>query len=169
MDTIECIYQRRSIRKFKEDPIDEGLIDQLLKAAMAAPSACNKQPWAFYIVQNSDKKEALRKVSKYSNYQAPLAIVVCGNTKQSLSTKANDFWIQDCSSAIENILLASTALGLGSLWCGLYPVASSVKRTKAILDLPKEMIPLGLVYIGYPNEVKPPRTQYNETAIHLIR
>lgn len=168
MDTMECIYQRRSIRKFKEDPIDEWIINQLLQAAMAAPSACNKQPWAFYVVQNQDKKEELRKISKYSNHQAPLAIVVCGNTKRSLSTKANDFWIQDCSSAIENILLASTALGLGSLWCGIYPVKSSVKRTKMILDLPKEMIPLGLIYIGYPNEVKPPRTQYNVSFVHRI-
>lgn len=169
MDTIECIYQRRSIRKFKEDPIDEGLIDQLLKAAMAAPSACNKQPWAFYVVQNKDKKEALRKVSKYSNHQAPLVIVVCGNIKRSLSTKANDFWIQDCSAAIENILLASTALGLGSLWCGVYPVRSSIKRTKAILDLPKEMVPLGLIYLGYPHEVKSPRTQYDDSFVYWIR
>lgn len=169
MDTIECIYQRRSIRKFKEDPVDEGLIDQLLQAAMAAPSACNKQPWAFYVVYNQEKREALRKVSKYSNHQAPLAIVVCGNIKRSLSTKANDFWIQDCSAATENILLASTALGLGSLWCGIYPVKSSIQRIKTILGLPKEMIPLGLIYIGYPDEVKLARTQYATSFVHHIR
>lgn len=165
---IENIYQRRSIRKFKNVEVSKKLIDELLKCAMAAPSACNKKPWFFYAVLNQEKMKDVRKISRYSNYNAAAAIVVCGDTEKSLSKKDNDFWIQDCSAAIENILLAATSLGLGTVWCGLYPMESAVKRSREVLKIKESLIPLGLILIGYPDEEKESRTQYGKNNIEWI-
>lgn len=168
VETKECIYKRRSIRKFKKDKIPHEIITELLKCAMAGPSACNKRPWEFYVIKNEIVLETLKKASKFTSYDAPLAIVVCGNQNLSLSKQENDFWIQDCSAAIENILLAATSFDLGSVWCGLYPLKVSVKRVKEILNIPEHVVPLGIVYIGYPIESLPERSQYEEEKIHII-
>ena len=166
---IENIYKRRSIRKFKDLEISEEIIDELLKCAMAAPSACNKKPWFYYAIVNQEVMEKVKKFSRYTNYNAKAAIVVCGDTEKSLSKKEIDFWIQDCSAAIENILLAATSLGLGTVWCGLYPMESAVKRARECLKINEEKIPLGLILIGYPDEEREPRTQYDSQNIKWIK
>lgn len=168
MDTIECIFKRRSVRKFKQDKVDDEIIQKLLECAMAGPSAVNKRPWEFYVIKSEEKLERIKKTSLFSKFNAPLAIIVAGNTLRSLSIKKNDFWIQDCSAAIENILLAATSLGLGTVWCGIYPMDGAVKRVQKELDIPKHIIPLGLVYIGYPDQFPEPRTQYDEKRVHII-
>lgn len=160
------MLQRRSIRKFKNDMINKEDIDYLLELAMSAPSACNKQPWEFYVISNPELLKVLNNAGKYTNISAPLAIVVCGNLERSLTIKDNDYWIQDCSAAIENILLGCTALHLGSLWCGAYPQKTVVNNLKVGLNLKDNLIPLGIIYIGYPDEEKVPRTQYNKEYIH---
>ncbi len=162
------MLRRRSIRKFKPNQVNEEDIKYLLEVAMSAPSACNKQPWEFYVITNETLLKELTNVSRYTKIDAPLAIVVCGNLQRSLSRKDNDYWIQDCSAAIENILIGCTALGLGSLWCGAYPQKSVVKNVKELLRLDDDVIPLGLIYIGYPDEDKAPRTQYDEKYIHRL-
>lgn len=167
-EVYQNILNRRSIRKFKCDSIKDEDIKILLKAAMAAPSACNKQPWEFYVVKNSKKLEMVKSSGRYTNINAPLAIVVCGNQDRCLSKKDNDFFIQDCSSAITHILLCAESLKLGSLWCGAYPMESVVKKLRCALELEENIIPLGIVYIGYSDEEKESRTQYKEEYIHII-
>lgn len=166
---IENIYKRRGIRKFKDQEVPIELLEELLKCAMAAPSACNKQPWFYYAITNQEMMEKAKKFSRYTNYNAKAAIVVCGDTSKSLSKNDNDFWIQDCSASIENILLAATSLDLGTVWCGLYPMDSAVKRTKEALEIEDNLIPLGLILIGYPDEEKISKTQYSEKNIKWIK
>lgn len=167
-EVYKNMLKRRSIRKFKSDAVKDEDIEILLKAAMAAPSACNKQPWEFYVVKSSAKLDLVKSSGRYTNMNAPLAIVVCGNRDRCLSKKDNDFFIQDCSSAITHILLCAESLGLGSLWCGAYPMNSVVSKLRIALELEEKIIPLGIVYIGYPDEEKESRTQYKEEYIHII-
>ncbi len=167
MSTYETILKRRSIRKFTDESISNELIEILLKSAMAAPSACNKQPWDFYVVKNKELQEKLQKVSRFSDMKSSLIIIVAGNDKRSLNHRINDFWIQDCSAAVENILLTATELCIASCWCGLFPMNSPVKRVRKILGLDDHIIPMALVHLGYSKEEAEPRTQYQENRVHV--
>ena len=99
---------------------------------------------------------------------APLAIVVVGDLSRSLPLQLKDFWIQDCSAATENILLRATDLGLGSLWCGIYPQKRPVERVKEILGITNSDIPLNIIYIGYGDEEKESRDQYEKNRVKVI-
>ena len=167
MDVQEAVLKRRSIREFNDAPIGDGMISDLLESAMAAPSACNKRPWEFYVVKNKALQEQLRHVSRYSNMNSSLIIIVAGNERRSLAHRVNDFWIQDCSAAIENMLLSATSLGIASCWCGLFPMATPVRKVKAILGLEDHIIPMALIHLGFSDAVAAPRTQYDEKRVHL--
>ena len=167
-NTLDLFLKRRSCRKFTNEMVSNEVIQELLMAAMAAPSACNKCPWEFYVVTNQEVQEKLKQASRYSSYNSPLIIIVGGNTNRSLSKKENDFWIQDCAAAVENLLLAATSLGLGSCWCGLSPMETPVKKVRESLNLGEEIIPMALIHLGYPAEELASRTQYNEEYVHFI-
>ena len=168
-DLIENIFRRRSIRVYQDNAVARETITQLLKAAMAAPTACNSQPWEFVVVTEPALLRRLRKNHRTADYNAPTAIVVCGNLSLATSAAAKRFWVQDCSAATENILLAAVALGLGSVWIGLHPLNSLQRRVAEVLGLPENVTPLAMVYVGYPAEEKPARTQYNPTRVHYNR
>jgi nitroreductase len=163
---LDVIYRRRSVRHFVDDrPVDRDAIVTLLKAAMAAPSACNLQPWEFVIVDEPAGLVDLKACIGPDNgrrYNAPAAIVVCGN--RSYIPWESD-GAMDCSAAIENILLAATAMGLGTVWIGdIDPAAIA-----ALLDIPAHVSVLSIVLLGHPAEDKPPRTQYAEEAVYWGR
>ncbi|MBC8059485.1 MAG: nitroreductase family protein [Clostridiaceae bacterium] len=166
MDVIDIIYKRRSIRDYLDKQVDRDIIITLLKAATAAPTAVNCQPWEFIVIDEEDKLSELKEELIFARYNAPVAIVVCGNMELTLKGKDHDLWIQDCSAAIENILIAATSLGLGSVWIGIYPVENRVKLLKNILNIPEHVIPLSIVYIGYPAQQREPRTRYNEKRVY---
>ena len=168
MEIREAIYNRRSVRKFQDKQIDDQIINSLLEDAMAAPSACNKKPWEFYVIKNKDLQDSLKKKILFCNYNSPLIIVVCGNKKHTLTKDDNDYWIQDASAAIENILLSSLSFGLGTCWCGLFPMKKRSDRAKNILSLPDHIIPLGLIHIGYPEKTIEGRTQFDDKKVHII-
>ncbi len=165
-DVMDYIFKRRSIRKYLDKDVKEEDLVLLLKAAMAAPTAANRQPWEFIVVTDSNKMTELRSVLHEGNYNARAAIVVCGNLKLAFSNKDKEIWVQDCSAAIENILLAAVGIGLGSVWIGLYPQLNKCKPVSKILNIPDHVIPMSVVYIGYPHECKEPRTQYNEKRVY---
>lgn len=169
MNVYDAILKRRSIRKFKSDFLSEEIIEKLLIAAMAAPSARNMQPWEFYVVSNKEVMNKIRDVARSIDFDSPLMIVVCGNKDRGITKKNNDFWIQDCSAAIENILLAATELGLGTVWCGLYPVLERANAVREIINEEKNIIPLGVIHIGYPDEEKEERSQYNIKYVHYMK
>lgn len=166
LDVLEAIYKRRSIRNYLEKQVDRDVIITLLKAATAAPTAVNCQPWEFIVVDQNEKLSELKDELKFARYNAPVAIVVCGNMNLTLKGADHDMWIQDCSAAIENILIAATSLGLGSVWIGIYPVQNRVKLLKKIFNIPEHVIPLSIVYIGHPAEEREARTRYNEKRVY---
>ncbi len=168
MELEEVLLKRRSVRKFKPDKISDEMIQKLLYFAMCAPSACNRKPWEFYVIKDEEVLEKLRHASKFSNHDAPLAIIVAGNLNTALPKEMSTYWIQDCSSAITHILLEATNLELGSLWCGLYPQKKATEKVREVLGLDESIVPLGIVLLGYPDEIHKARSQYDEERVHLI-
>lgn len=168
MELQDVLQSRRSIRKYTEEPVSKEEIDLLMHAAMSGPSACNKTPWEFYVVTDEAVLEKLRNASRYSKIYAPLAIVVCGSLSRALPSQLAPYWIQDCSAATENILLAATDLGLGTVWCGIYPQKRAEERVREALGLTEKQIPLNIIYVGHPDQVQEPRDRYKETYIHYI-
>jgi nitroreductase len=164
--TLETIFHRRSIRKYTDRPVEPEKLDLLLQAAMAAPSAMNCKPWEFILVTDPEKLAQFRQRLVFGDRNAPAAIVVCGNPGLSTNPAARLFWVQDCSAATENILIAAVGLGLGTVWIGVHPVADFVKTVRAIMLLPKKVTPLCIVYVGYPVDDKPSRTQYDDQRVH---
>jgi len=164
--TIETIFLRRSIRKYTDQPVEPETLDLLLQAAMAAPSAMNCRPWEFLVVTNPEKLMQFRKRLVFGNRNAPAAIVVCGNPRLSTNPAARLFWPQDCSLAAQNILIAATSLGLGTVWIGVHPVSEFVRVVRKITGLPRHVTPLALIYVGYPAEEKSSRTQYDAARVH---
>ncbi|MEM5774140.1 MAG: nitroreductase family protein, partial [Anaerolineaceae bacterium] len=141
----------------------------LLKAGTAAPSACNNKPWEFVAVDDPAVMEQFHTRMKFGPYNAPAAIAVCYNPQVGGRAACNAFWQQDCAAATENILIAAVGLGLGTVWLGAYPADDAAAVVKEILHLPEEVIPMCLIYVGYPAEEKEPRTQYDEKIIHWQR
>lgn len=166
MTILDTIYSRRSIRRYQDKPVENDKLETLLKAAMAAPSAMNIQPWEYVIITQDDKLDEIRSSLNFGKINAPSAIAVCGNISFFKHPKASTFWVQDCSAATENILLAAVALGLGTVWCGVHPIHNYIKRISKILNLPEHVIPLNVIYVGYPAEEKAPRTQYDPDRIY---
>jgi nitroreductase len=161
---VKTILARRSIRKYTSQRVSKDNIKTMLEAAMAAPSASNLKPWHFVVVTNRRTLNKLAKVHPHGKMlsEAPLCIAVCGDL-----TISESFWVQDCSAATENLLLAATALRLGSVWLGVYPRQDRVVNIRKVLKLPETVVPLNLVSIGHPAEKKKPRTQYDEQKVHL--
>ena len=136
---------------------------------MSGPSACNKKPWEFYVVTNSQKLQELKEASMFTKISSKLAIVVCGNLSRALPMKMAEYWIQDCSAATENILLRAVDLGLGACWCGAHPQERVEENLRKCLNLDKNIIPLNIIFIGYPNESPEARHQYDENKVHFIK
>lgn len=164
-DIVEQIMARRSIRKYTEEPVAREDVRRILEAAMAAPSASNRKPWEFIVVDDPDVLARLRRGLVLGRYNAPLAIAVCGNMRRAHPPPARDFWIEDCSAAAQNILLAATGMDLGSVWIGVHPVGPLIAHVRRALHLPGHIRPLGVLYIGHPAQRKPPRTQYDERRV----
>jgi len=161
------ILARTSVRSYLNKPVEQEKIEKLLRAGMAAPTAVNKQPWHFVVVTERKVLDALGDANPYAGFvkQAPLAIVVCGDMNKALPGSSREFWIQDCSAATENILLAATGLGLGATWTGTYPSEERCKAVASVLNLPETMIPLNTLVIGYPDRQVQPKNKWNESNI----
>ena len=159
---IETIMTRTSIRSFTDRQVSADTIEMLLRAGMAAPTAVNKQPWHFVVVNDRAKLDELGGNGRQSQMwkESPLAIVVCGDMDKALEGPAQAFWVQDCSAATENILLAAHALGLGAVWTGCYPMEERMANVSQVLNLPETIIPLCVIVMGYPNEQPDPKDKW---------
>ncbi len=168
MDTLDAIMTRRSIRKYKSDPVDEKTVRTLLAAAMSAPSAQNQQCWRFVVVDDRKTLDELAVVHPYAKAlkEAPLAIVVCGDLE---AQKTPDFWVQDCAAATENILVAATSLGLGTVWLGCHPRADRVRGIQELLRIPEAIVPLSLIAVGRPDEKRGREDRFDEAKVHRNR
>ena len=163
---IENIMTRTSIRKYKDQPVEQEKIDIMLKAAMAAPTAMNLQPWHFIVITD---KETIGLLSGKRPTNAPLLIAVCGNTDKTTGPdgkmKLPDFWVEDVSAATENLLLAAHAQGLGAVWTGVYPAMERVSEVANVLNCPQNIVPVAVVCIGYPDESPEPKNKFTEENI----
>jgi nitroreductase len=168
METLETIRTRRSIRKYTDQEVPEHLVTELLKAAMAAPSAGNEQPWHFVVIRDRNLLDEIPKFHPYSAMlkYASVAILVCGDLTLE---KYKGCWVQDCAAATQNLLLAATALGLGSVWTAVHPMEDRVRGMRRLLGLPGFVVPLALVPVGFPADSPGPADRFNGARIHRDR
>ena len=165
---IQNIMTRVSVREFTGEKISEAQVDTLLRAAMAAPSAINKQPWAFIVVDDDALIAKLGEALPYSrcsNHPA-VAIIPCGDLSKAIEGDMGAFWINDVSAATENLLLAAHAMGLGAVWTGLHPDMNRAKMVQELLGLPEHIIPLCVVPVGVPAEQPAVKDKYKTENIH---
>jgi nitroreductase len=170
METLDALMTRRSIRRFRDEPVPEETIEQLLRAAMAAPSAFNEQAWRFVVVTESDTLEELSRATAYAGPMAGAAVgvVVCGDLSAERHP-GRGYWTLDCSAAMENLLVAANGSGLGAVWLGVYPWQDRAENVRTILGLPDDIEPLGMAAIGWPAEEKEPASRYDESYVHRER
>lgn len=164
---LENIHARKSVRQFTDEPVSQEHIETMLKAAMAAPTAVNYQPWRFVVVNERAQLDAMAEVLPFAKMlkQAPLAIIVCGETTW-FDGKENIFWQQDCSAATQNLLLAAEALGLGAVWTGVYPDYQRARDLSDFLGLPGTVQPLCCIPIGHHDGTTQPKDKWKPENIH---
>lgn len=165
MDALEAIFTRRSIRKYTEEPISGEDVELMLRAAMAAPSARNSQPWRFIVTRDQGRREAIARVSPHAQMapKAPLCIVVCADLSDE---KITSYWPQDCGAAIQNLMLAARARGIGTVWTGVYPKEERVKAIREIFHAPEHIVPVGVVAAGHPAQPFTEQDRYDPLRVH---
>ena len=167
MDALQAILTRRSIRRYTSRPTPDDTVTELLKAAMSAPTAGN-EPWRFVVIRDRATLDAVPNFHPHSQMlkQAQVAIAVCGDpTVETLKGR----WILDCAAAMENILIAANALGLGACWVGIYPVEERMQALRELLGIPGHVIPLCMVSIGYSAEEKGSSNRFRPEHVHQGR
>ncbi len=167
---LDFVFGRRSIRVYSPGEVDEPAVTKLLEAAMAAPSAMTKDPWRFVVVRD---RQTLAKLATLHPGAAMLsaaamAIVVCGDLDAAFERNIS-YLLQDCSAAIENLLLAAHAQGLGACWVGIHPGEPLIRQVRELLSLPATVVPVAAVSLGQPGEHLPARTRYNANYVHTER
>ena len=165
MNTLEAISTRRSVRSFTSKPIAKEIVEELLRAAMSAPSAGNEQPWQFVVMDDRRILDRIIDVNPNAKMckEAQAAILVCGDTSKE---KYPGFWVQDCSAAAQNILLAAHDKGIGSVWTGIYPIKERVEGFRKLLGLPENVVPFCLVPLGYPAKQVPQVDRFQRDRVH---
>jgi nitroreductase len=166
-EKLGFIFGRRSIRAYTSAEVNQETVQKLLEAAMAAPSAVARDPWRFIVIR---KRQTLSRIAgELPNGKmlatAAVGIAVCGDL-QAAHDQQLSYLLQDCSAAIENLLLSAHILGLGACWLGIHPREQRVNALKQILSLPPSVIPVACIAIGCPAEQPPPRTRFNPEYVH---
>ena len=176
---INNITSRKSVRSFTGEKLSEEQVTTLLKAAMAAPSAINIQPWSFVVVDDDALKQKIWAENRQAKMflDAGAVIIICGQTSSMRKPAPdaeeqkwdNPFWDQDCSAAAENLLLAAEAMGLGAVWTAAYPIEDRMKGYIDALGIPEGTLPLCAIPVGYPAGDDQPKDKWNPEKIHRNR
>ncbi|SLM28823.1 putative NADH dehydrogenase/NAD(P)H nitroreductase [Desulfamplus magnetovallimortis] len=166
MELFEALHTRRSIRQYEDREISSEIVKKILASAMMAPSTADARTWHFILVTDSKIKDRIKDVHPYVGMvtKSPLSILICGDLSKE---KFQGFWPQDCSAAMQNLLLAAHGLGLGAVWTGIYPIEDRVDKFRDILDLPENIIPFGMAVMGWPAQTVQSKERYDEGLIHL--
>lgn len=162
---LDNIFARKSVRSYTDEPVSPEQVETILKAAMAAPSGMNLQPWRFVVVTDQKVKDKLAIGFNKMIAKAPVVIIVCGKTTTKLGG-ANKNWTADCAAATENLLLAVEALGLGAVWTACYPYEDRMNPTIEAVGLPENVSPYCIVPIGHPAGNEKPKDKWNPENIH---
>lgn len=172
-EALECIMTRASVRKYKPEPVNDSIITAILKAGMAAPTAANQQAWHFVVVTEQGLKDSITEAFQWTKMvrDCAFAVVVCGDMSKLFDGDREDggFWTLDCSAASENMLLAAHALGLGGVWCGIYPEEDRMSRLSEILGLPHNLRPLDILPFGYPEVPVVPKDKWDPKKVSYNR
>ncbi len=167
---IDCIMTRASVRSYTTEVVNDSLVNKILRAGMAAPTAANQQPWKFVVVNEQALKDSITAAFEYTKMveSCSFAVVVCGDMDDLFTGDVPDggFWVEDCSAAAENMLLAAHALGIGGVWCGIYPLKDREQRLRSILNLPSNLTPLNVMAFGYPAQDVAPKDKWAPDKIH---
>lgn len=167
---IDCIMTRASVRSYTDRQVEDSIVNKILRAGMAAPTAANQQPWHFVVITEQNLKDSITASFKYAKMVegCSFAVVVCGDMDNLFNGDMPDggFWVQDCSAASENMLLAAHALGIGGVWCGIYPLKDREERLSSILNLPSNLTPLNVMAFGYPSQPAAPKDKWDSAKIH---
>lgn len=170
-DTADAVYRnimsRTSVRAYADRAVEKEKTDKLLHAGMAAPTAMNRQPWHFVVVDDRQLLNAIAKTTPNAGMakNAPLAIIVCGDSNKFAKGEAREMWIQDASAATENILLQAHAMGLGAVWTGTFPAENRIKAISSLLGMPDNLIPFCTIVIGYPKSDVAPKDKWDEQNV----
>lgn len=167
---LEWIFRRRSIRQYGRGTVTDDQLHDLLEAAMAAPSACAKDPWRFVTVRMPAALNTIADGLPNGQMlrQASLAVVVCGDPEAAHDRQLS-YLLQDCSAAIENILLAASVLGLGACWLGVHPREDRIRHLRQTLAVPDGILPVAVIAIGVPAEQKETRTRFKAEHVKSER
>ena len=165
MDLFEAIRTRRSIRSFTDEPVSQEDMDRMLEAAMCAPSANNRQLWHFVVIRD---REMLRKVAEVQPYAkmaagAAAAVIICADLNEE---KTPGFWVQDCSAATQNFMLAARALNIGTVWCGLHPIEDRARPFREIFHMPENIRPLSLIVLGHTDQEFKAQERFRAERVH---
>lgn len=165
--TIDVIHKRVSVRNYTEQKISKEQLETIVRAGMAAPSAMNKQPWQFVVIDDESILSAIGEIpTSRMAKNAPAAILVCGDLQKAGEGWLQEYWIQDCSAVSQNILLAVTDMGLGAVWTGIYPAEDRMKTIVDLLKLPEHIIPFCVIPLGYSSQENPPKDKWNPDNVH---
>lgn len=166
---LQNIASRKSVRHFTQEPVTQEQLQTLARAAMAAPTACNKQPWAVIAINDRTMLDSLCAGLPYAKMlaEAQAAMIVCGDLSKALEGDGAQFWIQDCSAATENLLLAAEAMSLGAVWTAVYPDPERMAIVNKVLNLPENIIPLNVIPIGHPTGEDQPKDKWIDENYHL--
>lgn len=165
------IMTRTSVRSYASRPVEREKIDTLLHAGMAAPTAMNRQPWHFVVVDDRQLLAAIAEATPNAGMakDAPLAIIVCGDKDKFAEGEARNMWSQDVSAATENILLQAHAMGLGAVWTGTFPSEERMNAVASLLNMPDNLMPFCTVVIGYPKDDAAPKDKWSEENVSYNR
>ena len=167
---LQQLFARRSVRRYEDRPIADDLLTDLLQAAMAAPSAVARDPWHFIVVRDRETRGRIADFLPNGGMarQAAAVLVVCGDIERAHGG-LESYLLQDCSAAVENILLAAVALGLGACWLGVHPRPDRIEGMKTLFNLPPQIVPVAGIALGWPAETPEPRTRYRAEVVHWER
>lgn len=168
MDTLEAIMTRRSVRHFTTEPVTEAELEPLLRAAMAAPSASNEQSWRFVVVRDQQRIERLSHATPFARAaaSAQLVVVVCADRPK---LRYPWFWVIDCAAAIQNLLLATHATGLGAVWIGVHPIAPFRSAVRKVIEAPITVVPHSMIAVGHPADALPAVDRFKAEFVHSER
>lgn len=161
--TLETIFNRKSVRKYTERPVDKEMLETLVRAGMAAPSSRDRRPWEFIIVTDRNLLDTMGDGLPLARMlkDTKQAIIVCGDT-----IKSNNAWQLDCSAAAQNVLLAAESMGLGAVWTAAYPYPERMKVVRDALQLPEHIVPLTVIPVGYPVGMEKTKDKFNKKQMH---
>ncbi len=173
MDAMDAILSRRSIRKYTDQAVPEEMIKTLLEAAMSAPSAGDQRPWRFVVIDDRRMLDEITTIHPYSAMlkEAPVAILICYDEQlvELEVVRKEPWWVQDCSAATENLLIAAQATGLGAVWLGVYPTEERAADIRKLVGAPDHITPFSLISLGFPAEQKPREDRYDDSKVYRNR